>query len=153
MTYKIKKKPENRGFIELYGIHTVLAALNNKKRIHKKLIISKNHKEIIDNKLKRNIGEIVLLHNKEMLNLSKKNQPVPDRVLPRLIILLFPYIVSGFQFHSGARVWVRQNQWIYWSCFGTTLICLIAMACCESVRRNFPTNIIFLSIFVPYNTC
>jgi len=62
-------------------------------------------------------------------------------------LLLTGGIVSIFQFHEGARLWVIQNRWFYWSCFGTTLICLIAMACCESVRRNFPTNIIFLSIF------
>ena len=28
-----------------------------------------------------------------------------------------------------------------------TLVCIIAMACCEGVRRKFPTNIIFLGIF------
>jgi len=27
------------------------------------------------------------------------------------------------------------------------LVCLIAMACCEGVRRKFPTNMIFLGVF------
>jgi len=29
-----------------------------------------------------------------------------------------------------------------------TLVCVIALACCPDVRRNFPINIIFLGIFV-----
>jgi len=33
-------------------------------------------------------------------------------------LLLTGAIVSGFQFHEGARVWVRQNQWfleLFWN--------------------------------------
>ena len=29
-----------------------------------------------------------------------------------------------------------------------TLVCIIALACCPDVRRTFPTNMIFLGIFV-----
>jgi len=29
-----------------------------------------------------------------------------------------------------------------------TFVCIIALACCPDVRRNFPTNVIFLGIFV-----
>ena len=36
---------------------------------------------------------------------------------------------------------VYNNNIVY------VLVCLIAMACCGSVRRKFPTNIIFLGIF------
>ena len=29
-----------------------------------------------------------------------------------------------------------------------TIVCIIALACCPDVRRNFPVNLIFLGIFV-----
>ena len=32
---KQRKKQENKGFIDIYGIHAVNAALNNNKRKHK----------------------------------------------------------------------------------------------------------------------
>ena len=30
---------------------------------------------------------------------------------------------------------------------GVMLVCLLSMACCDSVRRKFPTNFIFLGVF------
>jgi protein lifeguard len=34
-----------------------------------------------------------------------------------------------------------------WIALGVLLVTMIAMACCESVRRNFPMNFIFLGLF------
>jgi len=62
-------------------------------------------------------------------------------------LLLTCAIISVFTFIPSARLYAQQNRWMYWVGFAATLVCLIAMACCGSVRRKFPTNIIFLGIF------
>ena len=38
-------------------------------------------------------------------------------------------------------------MWVYYTSMGVMLICLLSMACCDSVRRKFPTNFIFLGVF------
>jgi hypothetical protein len=46
-------------------------------------------------------------------------------------------------------------MWVYWTSFGVMFVCLISLACCESVRRKSPTNFIFLGLFTgerPYKT-
>ena len=50
-------------------------------------------------------------------------------------------------YHKPLRDYVRRSNTIYWIAMVITLVCIIAMACCEGVRRKFPTNIIFLGIF------
>ena len=56
-------------------------------------------------------------------------------------------IISVFTFHDPLRQYARRSRWLYWVAFAITFVCLIAMACCEGVRRKFPTNLIFLGIF------
>ena len=46
--------------------------------------------------------------------------------------------------------YVQRNMWVYLTSMGVMLVCLIAMACCESVRRKAPTNFIFLFIFTGF---
>ena len=62
-------------------------------------------------------------------------------------LLLTGAIISVFTFHEPLRQYARQSRWLYWVAFAITFVCLIAMACCEGVRRKFPTNLIFLGIF------
>ena len=38
-------------------------------------------------------------------------------------------------------------MWVYYTSMGVMLVCLLSMACCDSVRRKFPTNFIFLGVF------
>merc|ERR1719229_194633 len=45
------------------------------------------------------------------------------------------------------RQYVQQNQWVYLSSFGLMMACMIALVCCEGVRRKSPVNIIVLGIF------
>merc|ERR1711971_225210 len=45
------------------------------------------------------------------------------------------------------KQYVRQNRWPYYTSMALMLVCLISMACCESVRRKTPTNFIFLTVF------
>lgn len=56
-------------------------------------------------------------------------------------------IITLFVFHKPTNLWVKQHHELFWVAFGVVLVTMIAMACCESVRRNFPINFIFLGIF------
>jgi len=62
-------------------------------------------------------------------------------------LLLTGAIITVFTFHEPLRAFAKQSTWLYWVAFAITFVCLIAMACCEGVRRKFPTNLIFLGIF------
>ena len=55
--------------------------------------------------------------------------------------------ITLFVFHHPTNLWVRQHYWLFWVAFGLMFATMIAMACCESVRRTSPLNFIFLSIF------
>ena len=69
MKFFKKKKTKNNGITEIYGLHSVIAALNNTNRKHQKLVISQTHKSIITRKIKQNVKEILVLPNKEMFKL------------------------------------------------------------------------------------
>jgi len=64
-----------------------------------------------------------------------------------LQLLLTFGIIMAFTHVGGLREYARRNQWMYWTGFGVTMVCMIAMVCCESARRKAPTNYIFLGIF------
>lgn len=55
--------------------------------------------------------------------------------------------ITLFVYHEPTKLWVRSNPWLFWVAFAMVLVCLISMACCESVRRTAPTNFIFLGLF------
>ena len=65
---KNKKKQKNPEFQEIYGFHSVLAALQNTKRKHFGLFILEKYKEL-SKKYSHIIGKIKILTNKEMSNL------------------------------------------------------------------------------------
>ncbi|CAG9809857.1 unnamed protein product [Chironomus riparius] len=56
-------------------------------------------------------------------------------------------LISLFVFHEGTRLWAKQHPEMFFIALGVTLVTMIAMACCESVRRSFPMNFIFLALF------
>merc|ERR1719282_1234942 len=62
-------------------------------------------------------------------------------------LLVTMAIITPFMFHEPLKNYVRRSNTIYWISMVITLVCIIAMACCEGVRRKFPTNIIFLGVF------
>jgi len=62
-------------------------------------------------------------------------------------LLVTMAIITPFMYHEPLKNYVRRSNTIYWISMVITLVCIIAMACCEGVRRKFPTNIIFLGIF------
>ena len=56
-------------------------------------------------------------------------------------------VIALFLFHEGTQKWVARNPATVWVALGVTIVLLISMACCSSVRRKAPMNIIFLGIF------
>ena len=56
-------------------------------------------------------------------------------------------IISLFIFVDRIKTYVQVNTWVRWTSWGVSLVVLIALACCESVRRRYPLNIVFLAIF------
>jgi protein lifeguard len=50
-------------------------------------------------------------------------------------------------YHQGTKNFVVANSWLWILAFVVMIVTMLAMACCESVRRTSPTNVIFLGIF------
>ncbi len=89
------KKGEKKGFITIHGLHAVVAALQNPKRKHQKLIISSSNSGILNQKIRNSVNEIVQISNKEMsksfggesshqgiiLTTSNIKQPIVEEIL------------------------------------------------------------------------
>ncbi|CAK1544880.1 unnamed protein product [Leptosia nina] len=61
-----------------------------------------------------------------------------------LVTLAF---ITLFVYHTPTKLWAQQNTWSFWVAFAMMFICLIVMSCCGDVRRQSPTNFIFLGLF------
>jgi FtsH-binding integral membrane protein len=55
--------------------------------------------------------------------------------------------IGLFLYHEGVKTWTRENPAFLFASLGVYIVTILAMACCEGVRRKAPTNFIFLSIF------
>ncbi|CAF1618951.1 unnamed protein product [Adineta ricciae] len=57
-------------------------------------------------------------------------------------------IIALFHFTPSIRGYVRssEGQWLYWTSYVVFLVTYIALACCRSAGRRFPTNMILLGI-------
>ncbi|UJR34090.1 hypothetical protein I4U23_021500 [Adineta vaga] len=57
-------------------------------------------------------------------------------------------IIAIFHFTPEIRRYVRSpgGQWAYWSSYGVFVVTYLALACCKSVGRRFPVNLILLSL-------
>ncbi|XP_066969707.1 protein lifeguard 3-like isoform X9 [Macrobrachium rosenbergii] len=56
-------------------------------------------------------------------------------------------IVSLFTFHSGVRIFVLRNSWMYFLSYAVFLVTYLSLVCCSGVRRRWPGNFIMLGIF------
>ena len=63
---KKRKNKENKGFIDIYGTHAVMAALKNIKRKHRLLTISTANKEFLTTEIKNKVPKIKILNSKEI---------------------------------------------------------------------------------------
>jgi len=55
-------------------------------------------------------------------------------------------LIALFLFVPGCKLFVRENSWLYWMSYGTFIVSYFCIICCESVRKNFPGNLICLLI-------
>jgi len=62
-------------------------------------------------------------------------------------------IISLFMFVESMNSFVKQNRWFMWTSWGVALVCIIILACCQSVRRTFPHNFIVLGVFTLCEGC
>jgi len=90
-----QKKPKNKGFCEIFGIHAVEAAILNPKRTHQVLYLLKDKKGFKKEKFTKFVPEIKELKSKEMykmfgsesthqgivLKTSNINQPSIDEII------------------------------------------------------------------------
>lgn len=56
-------------------------------------------------------------------------------------------IIALFTFHGPTKNFVAHHRELFWIALVVVIVTMIAMACCESVRRNAPMNFIFLGLF------
>ncbi|TDG50679.1 hypothetical protein AWZ03_002983 [Drosophila navojoa] len=86
-------------------------------------------------------------------NFSFDDQSIRRGFIRKVYIILMGQLlvtfgaVALFVFHSGTRMFVARNQWLFWVALAVLIVTMLCMACCESVRRQTPTNFIFLAIF------
>ena len=62
-------------------------------------------------------------------------------------------IIAVFMFVAPVKGFVRANRWFMWTCFGVCFALIIALSCCGSLRRKFPSNIILLGLFTVVWSC
>jgi len=63
------------------------------------------------------------------------------------VMLAVVSIMTAVPFlHQPTMQFVRTSPGIYWLSYGTFLVVYIALMCCESVRRSFPSNLICTAV-------
>ncbi|XP_038223306.1 protein lifeguard 1-like isoform X2 [Zerene cesonia] len=62
-------------------------------------------------------------------------------------LLVTMAFITLFSFHEPTKLWVQRNTYTFWIAFAVMFVCLIVMSCCGDVRRQAPTNFIFLGLF------
>lgn len=58
------------------------------------------------------------------------------------IVCLFMYVDSVKEFVQDP-----DHAWVYWTSYGLTLACVIALVCVGELRRKAPYNFLFLGVF------
>lgn len=56
-------------------------------------------------------------------------------------------IVAIFVFVDGVKSYVHRAPGFYWASYAVFFVTYITLACCSNLRRQFPANIIILSLF------
>ena len=65
MNKKFKNIKKSKDFVEIYGLHAVKAALNNKQRKHHELIISLHNKHFFSKNIEQFVNKVTFLPNRE----------------------------------------------------------------------------------------
>ena len=75
----------------------------------------------------------------------KFNRKVYTILMCQLLITLS--MITLFLYHQPTKKWVQGHSEMVWISMGVTIVLLICMSCCTSVRRTSPMNFIFLFVF------
>jgi FtsH-binding integral membrane protein len=62
-------------------------------------------------------------------------------------LLVTTGFIALFLFYEPIGLWTRTNPGFFYAVLILSLVMMIALTCCEAVRRNSPTNMICLMIF------
>lgn len=62
-------------------------------------------------------------------------------------LLITGGIIATLMFYQPVREYCMYNVWPFYTCLGVTIVSIIVLACCESVRRKAPMNFIILGLF------
>jgi len=63
-------------------------------------------------------------------------------------LLLTTAIAAPLQ--TVSALWMRQNMWLMWVAVGMTVVTMCAMACCQNLVRQYPTNYMLLFGFTTF---
>jgi FtsH-binding integral membrane protein len=64
-----------------------------------------------------------------------------------LQLLVTVGFIALFVYNESAKLYAQQNPGLFIAALVLNIILIIALACCESVRRKAPTNFICLGLF------
>lgn len=62
-------------------------------------------------------------------------------------LLITVAFIAIFVSVKEVSTWFFTNSWMMWILIAITFVIMMVLACCESVSRSFPTNIILLFVF------
>jgi len=80
-------------------------------------------------------------------------QQVRSRFVGKVLSIVFLQLLCTvgmsvlFYYVSPLKLYVRQNAWPFYLSWALSFGMLIAMACSETLRRKYPTNVLFLAAF------
>lgn len=64
-----------------------------------------------------------------------------------VMLIVWSGFVLFFTLNDNTKIWVARNPGIVWLSLGLSIASLLTLACCGSVRRQFPMNFVCLGIF------
>ncbi|KAK2910493.1 protein lifeguard 1 [Channa argus] len=56
-------------------------------------------------------------------------------------------IICAFLYWDDLRKWTRHNNWFSYALMAAVLVLIVAMSCCDNLRRRVPLNFIALGLF------
>ncbi|CAG5123617.1 unnamed protein product [Candidula unifasciata] len=84
---------------------------------------------------------------------SFSNKAIRRAFIRKVYMILFTQLLVTFSFIclfifvDSVKRWVQENMWFYLLAYGLFLVFYITLACCPSVRRQYPGNLICLAVF------
>lgn len=69
-----------------------------------------------------------------------------------LQLLLTTAITVAIMFIEDVKMWFHTNVWFLYVCMACTFVIVLVLACCESVARSYPVNMILLILFTIFES-